>query len=154
MIAHELMIGDWVLFHDSGWDSDGTKWHEDRICRIVSLGDGPRLEWTDDGEREEWPHASYCDIEPIPLTSGILEANGFRKFNFQDIEKQHQWRWWLNKLASVSLWCRELNDDPKDGWMIRIESRDASCSCRIVSVHELQHTLHICKIDKEINLEE
>ena len=92
------------------------------------------------------------EVEPIPLTAEILERNGFRKFNFRNIEDQHQWTWWLDTQTNVSLWTRELKDDPKDGWMIRIESPLASCCCKIEHIHHLQHALRLCKIEKEIEL--
>lgn len=92
------------------------------------------------------------EVEPIPLTPEILDRNGFRKFDFNNIENQHQWTWWLDTLTNVSLWCRELNDDPKDGWMIRIESPLASCCLKIEHIHQMQHALCLCNIDKEIEL--
>ena len=63
-------------------------------------------------------------VKPIPLTAEQLERNGFKKTKFYlgNIEGQHQWTWWNDTLTPVSLWCRELNDDPKNGWMIRIDS--------------------------------
>ena len=48
--------------------------------------------------------------------------------------------------------CRELADDPGDGWMVRIESPDATCCRRVESVHELQHALRLCGVEKEIIL--
>ena len=95
----------------------------------------------------------WCEyLDPIPLTPEILEKNGFKKSIFRDIEGQHQWSWWRDTLTVVTLWMRELNDNPTDGWMIRIESTPAACCLKISSVHELQHCLKLCGIEKEIVL--
>ena len=74
------------------------------------------------------------DLQPIPLASELLEQNGFKKFNFQ--------------------WCRELNDNPKDGWMVRVESPLATCCYKVEYVHELQHTFRLTGIDKDIKVED
>ena len=91
-------------------------------------------------------------LEPIPITAEILEKNGFKKHGFKDIVGQHEWSLWLDTLSFISLWCRELNDDPKDGWMIRIESPLATCCHKIEHVHEMQNTLRIFGINKDIKL--
>ena len=52
----------------------------------------------------------------------------------------------------VSLWCRELKDDTKEGWMLRIESPITSARTKIEYVHELQHALRLCGIKKEIEI--
>lgn len=91
-------------------------------------------------------------LSPIEITPEILEGNGFKKFDFHGIQGQHQWTWWYDTRTSVSLWCRELNDDPKDGWMIRIDSSLATCCDKIEHVHQLQQVLRLCHINKEILL--
>lgn len=138
MKANELMIGDWVYSSFS-----------ELPCKVTYL----KLHESGYGSVETTNVVGVKDIEslsPIPLTPEILEKNGFKKFDFHDIEGQHQWSWWLDTLTSVSLWCRELNDDPKDGWMIRIEGTLAMCCHKVEYVHELQQTLRICGIEKEI----
>lgn len=140
MNTSELMVGNWVMTTIQNFRN-----HPIKIVGIerefFSIADNVV-------EMRIRPH----QIEPIPITVELLEANGFKKFKFHDIEGQHKWQWWLDTLTSVSLWCRELNDDNKDGWMIRVESRDASCCCKIESIHELQHTLQLFKIDKGITI--
>ena len=143
----DLMINDWVnvVIEGEVYPSVITKMDRDtedvKVAFLAVPGD--------------WEEGDFFDeIQPIPLTSELLEYNGFKKFNFHDIEGQHQWSWWLDTLTSVSLWCRELNDDPKDGWMIRIESPLATCCHKVEYVHELQQTLRTCKIEKEITTKE
>ena len=134
MKKEELMIGDWV------WNT-----HNRQNEQVQEIGSGlVMLDYNDLYE--------YDEINPIPITSELLEQNGFKKFKLRDIEGQHQWSWWSDTLTSVSLWCRELKDDPKDGWMIRIDSPLATCCHKVEYVHELQHTLRTCKIEKEVKL--
>lgn len=137
MKANELMIGDWVKQKHSG------------LLLMVCAVNPPYINAeSEDGQFLE------DTIEPIPLTAALLERNGFKKFGFHDIEGQHQWSWWIDTLTSISLWCRELNDDPKEGWMVRIESPLVSCCHKVEYVHELQQTLRTCKIEKEIKMED
>jgi hypothetical protein len=141
MKAYELMIGDLAYspFHCERVRITGVMEHSN-LCYVKSL------KGTDFFSKE----ANANDFEPIEIDAKMLEANGFKMFNFHDIEGQHQWSWWRDTLTSVSLWCRELNDDPKDGWMIRIESSLATCCHKVEFVHQLQQTLRLCGIDKEI----
>ncbi len=91
------------------------------------------LDWQD-GDDFSW-------IEPIPLTPEILEKNGW------EWEERHsQWElivetihigWGFYKgCISVSDWADEGN------------SQITSLRCEFV--HELQHALKLCKIDKEV----
>ena len=80
------------------------------------------LDWQD-GDDFSW-------IEPIPLTAEILEKNGF----VQDGES-----WWY-----------------KDFRIVLSSSKGVSLVCgrqiKFCYVHELQHALRLCGIDKEIIL--
>ena len=127
MKAKDLMIGDWV------YNPFTRKNLRMTFGRDIDLAEG------------------LC-LEPIPLTAEILEKNGFSKYDFEHIAGHHKWSWWRDTGSLVSLWCRNLVDDPGDGWMVRIESPDATCCRRVDSVHELQHVLRLCGIEKEINL--
>lgn len=127
MKAKDLMIGDWV--------------YNPFTRKKLRLTFGRDIDLAEE----------LC-LEPIPLTAEILENNGFINYDFEHIAGQHKWSWWRDTGTLVSLWCRELNDDPRDGWMVRIESYDASCCYRVESVHELQHALRLCGIEKEIIL--
>ena len=125
MKAEEFMIGDWVspLGHP-----------------------GVRVQ-----VRPE-DYVNLMEYEPIPLTPEILEKNGFKKHDMRVVEGQHEWSWWQDTLTLVSLWCRELEDNPEDGWMVNINSPYASCRCKVEYSHQLQHALRLCGIKKEIVL--
>lgn len=87
-------------------------------------------------------------IKPIPLTPEILEKNGF-------VLKPDGW-----------IWCREEGIEEQD--YIFIQFRKGCDEVRLVElnfvnkllakfrtiqfVHELQHVLRLCNIDKEIVL--
>lgn len=142
MKATDLMIGDWVEV-----TQEGEK-HFAKVQMIDGYGDNA----TADECVCDAIYYGIDELKPIPLTPEILEKNGFKKFDFMNIKGQHQWSFWIDTLTSVSLWCRNLNDDPNEGWMFRIESPLASCCHKIESVHELQHALRLCGIEKEIIL--
>jgi hypothetical protein len=133
MKANELMIGDWVKFKNS-----------DLAHRVIAIA-GKSIKV----DKTHWYSANIFD--PIPLTLEILEKNGFKKFDFLHIEGQYyQWTWWENTLISVTLWCRELNNNTKDGLMLKIETLNFSLCLKVNCVHELQHALRLCGIEKEI----
>lgn len=132
MKANELMIGDWVYDTLSQTDIKVN-----RGCFEIN------------------PLNGICYAENlilIPLTAEMLEKNGFKKFNFRGSAWQHEWTWRNNTLTNVSLWCREPNDNTKDGWMIRIESPTSSLCVKVEFLHQLQHALRLCGIEKEIEL--
>lgn len=134
MEAKDLMIGDWVY-----------NTHNRQNEQVAEIGSGlVMLEYNDLYE--------YDEIEPIPLTPEILEKNEFKKFDFLHIEGQYQWTWWENTLISATLWCRELNNDTKDGMVLKIEAPNFSLCLKVNYVHELQHALILCGIEKEIEL--
>ena len=89
------------------------------------------------------------NIEPIPLTPEILEKNGFEKNEL--IESYNHYCGMDNRVS--------LNDDfyyinSRNTWYVHVDSEDYStiAGCELTYVHELQHLLRLCKIDKEIEL--
>ena len=129
MKAEDLMIGDWVLFAGSKYQI-----------------------------RKEDFSANY-DFEPIPLTEEILKKNGFKNdviaqksiiaegaSNFSVILISEDNRITLNNIDEY------LNSFNK--WNIHIDTEDmrTMCTAEITYVHELQHLLKLCKIEKDIVL--
>lgn len=80
---------------------------------------------------------SWCDdeIEPIPLTREILEKNGW---------KEAVLRHW-NIEEDFAL---EKGEDGNMFWFLR----GVSLVCSLNFVHELQHALRLCGIEKDIEL--
>lgn len=82
----------------------------------------------------------YDEIEPIPLTDAILKANGF--------EYHHKNFAALSYVHPFQLEMVEWPDENGIGlWMI-------GGLFKIRYVHELQHAMKLCDIDKEIKLED
>ena len=82
----------------------------------------------------------YDEIEPIPLTDAILKANGF--------EYHHKNFAALSHMHPFQLKMVEWPDENGIGlWMI-------GGLFKIRYVHELQHAMKLCDIDKEIKMED
>ena len=126
------MIGDWVLTLEST--------HKEKVyAQIWAIEEGQtsilvkkdNCNWFVD---IEW-------IEPIPLTPEILEKNGFRKLETYGTEKWLCDNLRLNVYSSDGTWrfCADTNRNENSVIYIRF-------------VHELQHALRLCQIEKEIEL--
>ena len=136
MKTNELMIGDWVLC-----PQPFNNWH--RVTAIDGLDN--EVETTSD-------LYDAGDISPIRLTPEILEKNGFEKLDFSHYH--------INNRALV------LDADGKwEGplswhWVVTEMSTNAKGQPVVLDyyvatinyVHELQHALRLCGIEKEIIL--
>lgn len=138
------MVGDWVLLFD------------DKFAKVdcignteVFLSDETGLDW----------QVTYEHIRPIPLTPEILEKNGF---TYSASESNGLCRTYIygdnsnHVLAEVTLYDLPINGC---SCLIRIETDSQTCgginkihNCDLLYVHQLQHTLRLCGIDKEIVL--
>lgn len=130
MKANELMIGDLVLFNGN----------PKKVTSLLV---------TDLGIDQIYVFGKTCQVatiseyvEPILLTSEILEKNGYN----------HE------LLSGRALWTDEYTslEEVEDLWeftaLIKgIEHVDAVLPS-IRYVHELQHALRLCRIDKKIEL--
>lgn len=115
MKANELMIGDWVLYNET---------HQ-QILEISGIDDEVYL------ETDELVHQS--EIQPILLTTEILEKNGFV------VESR-------DCLGEPLQYCEIV-----DGLWIDI-SGENYFEGKLEYVHQLQHALRLCEIEKEIEL--
>lgn len=116
------MIGDWVLYKGEPI----MVWEiDDYYNRINTEPDGY--------------NAITCveisDIKPIPLTAEILEKNGFE---FNNLPMEQCWQQYGLRLYLSG-----------HGYGINCGENVSLC---IDYVHELQHALRLCGIDKEIEL--
>ncbi|WP_091962938.1 hypothetical protein [Prevotella sp. tc2-28] len=128
MKANELMIGDWV---------ECTYWTPSKQLKVAEIR---RI--MDD----EIKIGVYSDdlilifrqseVKPIPITPEILEKNGF--INYTDF---YMWK-------EESLEPIHLDNYDEDGWRLRINCDNIPCECKYV--HQLQHALRLCGIEKEI----
>ena len=125
MKATELMINDWVL--------DGKK-----PAQITGIFCDDLFETTIS------PSVSGDCLSPIPITPEILEQNGFVKQDYDG--------WQISEDNSRGL--IEYRTDYFDGFLIISYTKKpfSKISVKLKHVHELQHALRLCKIDKEITI--
>ena len=123
MKANELMIGDWVrgFVPDSNSTIYGI-FNEQRVAIIAEPS-------------KAYIELSIDDIQPIPLTPEILQKSGFGNE--------------MSKYLDGDEIEIELN---LDDWELEDEDGFLDCCYQkpITYVHELQHALRLCGIEKEI----
>ena len=137
MEANKLMTGDWVLIKRTP-----SCEYPYKICSInnYSILGEDYADWIEVEADEE---VNLEDIKPSPLTAEILEKNGFKKYGDTG--------WWLeNDYYDIQIY--EWSDSI---WVFKYESTEMNTTYeqRTFSyVHNLQHALRECGIDKEIVL--
>ena len=142
MKKEELMIGDWVY-----------NTHNRQAEQVQEIGSGlVMLDYNDLYE--------YDEIEPIALTAEILEQNGFGLNETREDTPRYVWFGESNRndtIVSVSFY------EPPVHGVKALTKIDTDCShgcgvnnvhnCDIEYVHELQHALRLCGIEKDIKLD-
>ena len=131
MKANKLMIGDWVYSP------------EGELCKVRMIeGRFEGFVTTDNYAHDDDTFYMYYieEIRPIPLTAEILEKNGFEKCEIPEIEYIG---WRLNEKFSLEVSPASTNDIDGLYWNDDVHIR---------YVHQLQHVLRLCRIDKEIEL--
>lgn len=135
--SKSLMIGDWVLY-------DEEYYRVSELCyndKVITLIQENKYSTTE-------AFASENLVTPIPLTEEILKKNGFEKSNnvsdTQPYDKDEEGN--MHYSYNNKFW----------GWF---QPNGALCIpanalgfLEFKYVHELQHVLRLCKIDKEIEL--
>ena len=137
MKANELMLGDYVQGHLPNTPS-----------KVVGIPNEYRLAVITQGGA--YMELSIDDFLPIPLTPEIMEKNGWAiPDTFYERAQRYDWR---NKDNCIA-WFRK-----RKRFLIWVDSRKKK-RCRtyirthdITFVHELQHALRFCGIEKEIVL--
>ena len=125
MKANELMIGDWVL------DTEFDKNIPDQVSIIEDCG---RV-WLE--ERNTYQSLEYC--EPIPITTDILEKSGFK---LQPTAHYY----WGDEFVDIDI--EEFTDGLWEVVVWNVEVDMLDCKIYISYVHELQHVLELCGIDR------
>ena len=129
MDAKELMLGDLV-----------QGFIPDTYSKIVGILNESRIAVFGGGAYIE---LSINDIQPIPLTPEILEKNGFTKSErfevWKIISDDYELRITPWRVAVIF-----LDEDGTD--------KEEFSAPRPKYVHDLQHALRICGIEKEINM--
>ena len=133
MKANELMIGDFVLAF--GVIRVVTLIHERLLPGdleyISTIIPGHGFPDTNLSFRSEYAH-------PVPLTSEIFEKNGFERLGTD----------YILMGQPFGLTNPSSPDYYKDNYWLRV----AATSVNIKFVHELQHALKLCGIEKEITI--
>ena len=129
MKATDLMVGDYIQVQPSGMLIKVAAVHKKKIGYHTCNN---RLDWV----RGEW-----C-LKPIPLTLKILEKNGFEyKEGEQGMYGVTIAPYYTRKDVSSELFC---DGDPFAIWF-----KDEVV---IKYVHQLQHALRLCGIEKTIEI--
>ena len=154
MEANKLMTGDWVLIKRTP-----SCEYPYKICSINNysiLGE----DYADWIEVEAGEEINLEDIKPIPLTAEILEKNGFT-LKKADMYFPNDGYIWFDSIENNELVEIYIYDKPINGVRVLTKiTNDCKAhggvnkvhSCEIENVHELQHALRLCGIDKEIVL--
>lgn len=127
MKANELMIGDWVRI----------KLHQ-RNTQVINIGSGYL------STKAEFPLFEN-EVEPIPLTAEILEKNGFVKSRIGK-----GWLQWNQKQGGLV----DIFIDNKgiSGMPMAVTFGHNVVNMHAHYVHELQHALRLCGIEKQITI--
>lgn len=141
----DLSVGDWVQVLLRKCDYDEPDTFKAKVLTVVNNSVG--VGYDNSGIVMS---AFVEDLQPIPITAEILEKNGFERPD----KKVYMDTWsWTNKedtMIEVGMY--------KDKVYIRVTrfeddiQRDRDCNFGLKYIHQLQHTLRLAGVDKEINL--
>lgn len=88
--------------------------------------------------------SNVSKLNPIPLTEEILEKNGFGFIDTSNDEYSSVWTgWWI--LDGLELGCCDNSKFP-------VFFNISDTNVKVNYVHELQHALRLCGIEKEIEM--
>ena len=137
MKANELMIGDWVI---------DTEFGRNEIDRVECIE--PTRVWLYNGKL----YTPIKYLKPVPLTPEILEKNGLEhKHAGEPIKRQY----WIVRTNGGSIKAKINGGLPlvdiigmpaKEGFICPL------FNAHIQYVHQLQHALRLCGIEKTIEL--
>lgn len=125
----ELMVGDLVL-------------HDGKVIRVDAVHKR-KVGYHKTKDKLTWLFSGQ--FEPIFLTTSILEKNGFEDQGF----RHHNELNGIDDRVVLSNERERMNS--VNEWYVHIDSiyYCTIANCELTYVHELQHLLRLCKIDKE-----
>lgn len=131
------MVGDLIKTNSTSWSED----LKDKYCKVTFLAKNYVSSISVDGSQKE-PYGEGSSFDPIPLTPKILEKN---EFTLKEDEKG---------MYGVTIAPYYTRDDVPfevfcDGEPFAIWFKDP---VNIKYVHQLQHALRLCGIEKEMIL--
>lgn len=159
MKAEELMVDDWVLAEGKPVQVTNISVLGGDVIRVINPFMSYDIAYASNIIALSNGAKDINKIEPIPITEEILKKNGFKNeviaqkaiiaegaSNFSIILVSEDNRIILNNIDEY------INSFNK--WHVHIDTEDmrTMCTSEITYVHELQHLLKLCKIEKEIVL--
>ena len=146
MNATDLMIGDWLIPYGKTEPSkiESLGYQYDMAGRYDKLS----LEC----EPFTFTYPSYC--KPVPLTREVLEKNGFAYNSENGALIAYAYESYSNQMEEISLYDVEIEYE-NNQLHICDSNHPREVMLHLMNcnyVHELQHALRVCKIDKEIVL--
>ena len=149
MEAKKLMLGDYVKTNNTSWDDD----LKNRFCKVEFIGHEYLVCVTIDGERK--PFGNENGFEPIPLAPEILEKNGFKKDAFTNLSPDFYFGdddciICINLQSSCDKAKGFFIENRKNKRSIDFKESRHSLQKEPIYVHQLQHALRLCGIEKEI----
>lgn len=132
MKPEQLMIGDYIMFNKDIY----------KIEEISKKG-WAHIIYNDGSECRVALSSDYIldELTPVPITDEILKKNGFDyENNVGDVLEYYNYE------IIYNTWDHELRILENREQILKIKTFDKMC------VHELQHALRLCGIDKEIEI--
>ena len=135
MKSEEVMIGDWVRLIKSK-----------APIKIEAMSPSGFLRYAANGNVAV-PY-SLEEAEPVPLTPEIFEKNGFEYICNHDAFCYYHY------IDVQNCDMIDVYQDVYNNWFVSVSSVEQRrvVEIQISSVHELQHALKLCRIEKEIVL--
>lgn len=135
----ELMLGDWVSL-------DEEEKLYDKVWALSPFGVA-----VDANSSHSQDFFKENELWPIHITPEILEKNGLKPFEIDRLRDKHSSaKWWAK---GGSFFVKQYNfkhNDFKPTYSIGTHPNSLIVGLKYV--HELQHALRLCGIDKEIEL--
>ena len=131
----ELMIDDWVMYNPNVFIEDEYEPYQEWYPMKITSGEGIEL-------------AIEGCYAPIPLTTDILEKNGFTEIKGAYPTFKIDIYGYLIKVTFPKENKETNNGNP----FLVIDSRPSYYSSECLYVHELQHVFKLLGIKKEIEL--
>lgn len=153
MEANKLMVDDWVLWKGKPVQvasASGIKYSFGHIVTLAHCNEEKILE------------THYIkSIQPIPLTPEILEKNGFHingiPSSITSVKGIDDWSddtyvWSRQETPDERMFVSVYMDDPANFFIEVYCQYCHADGIHVKYLHELQHALKLCKIDKDIVL--
>ena len=149
MKANKLMAVDWVMVNDA------EHTHPLQVAEIFKKCGTyyATLYWDGmpDNVKPETLTADIDKVLPIPLTPEILEKNGFKpyipEYHLETVYACQD----ISKAVADELYALWPYQDGSFYLLLRVDGKDM-VRMDVRYIHQLQHALSLCEIEKEIEL--